>query len=177
MRLFDMDERCEHGEVETPDPQLGSLSKCVGEEDGSVRAVVAKSTEAMQSEAFCVQSDDVEDGCSERDAEESCTEAKGKHGCVDAEDPRQAEQSSEEETATSTELMELLIQQEKRCALSGIELTLDSMELGHIRPISQGGTDAIQNLMWIDSRINRMQGTLSNDEFLKLCRLVTQWHT
>lgn len=76
---------------------------------------------------------------------------------------------------SSKDLMQLLKRQEFRCALSGKKLTPDTAELDHILPRSNGGTNAIINLQWLDKRINRMKGQMTQEEFIECCRLVTEW--
>jgi hypothetical protein len=72
-------------------------------------------------------------------------------------------------------LMRLIKSQEYRCALSGEKLTPNTAELDHIKPRSKGGSDELQNLQWLDRRINRMKGQMKNDEFIAVCRRVVEW--
>lgn len=74
------------------------------------------------------------------------------------------------------ELMRLVKSQEFRCALSGLEITPESSELDHIIPYSKGGKHEINNVQWLDKSINRMKGTLSNVEFIDLCKKVAAWN-
>lgn len=73
-------------------------------------------------------------------------------------------------------LMDLLRKQEFRCALSGKELTPKNAELDHIVPRSKGGSDDLDNLQWLDKRINRMKGQMSQEQFLDCCRKVALWN-
>lgn len=77
--------------------------------------------------------------------------------------------------ATSDGLMELLNKQDMRCALSGIELTIDTSRLDHIVPVSAGGEDCIENLQWVHADVNRAKGVLSQSEFIKLCKRVAAY--
>lgn len=71
--------------------------------------------------------------------------------------------------ATSDDLYELLESQERKCALSGIQLHPESMELDHKLARSYGGGDSVENLHWLDNRIHKMKGVLSDQEFIVLC--------
>jgi hypothetical protein len=74
--------------------------------------------------------------------------------------------------ATQRQLMELIEQQEFKCAMSGRLLTPTSAALDHIQPIANGGTHRIDNLQWVDSEINRMKGKLTVSEFISICQSV-----
>lgn len=75
--------------------------------------------------------------------------------------------------ATFREVATLLKIQNFRCAISGEQLKPDrSTQLGHKKPISEGGTSTIDNLFWITKEVNRMMGTMSADAFIELCRKV-----
>jgi len=82
----------------------------------------------------------------------------------------------ESDNATGTQLKEQLALQQYRCALSGMKLTKEEAELDHIVPVSEGGTNDINNLQWLHYSVNRMKGTMSQDEFLLICRRVTEWN-
>jgi 5-methylcytosine-specific restriction endonuclease McrA len=73
---------------------------------------------------------------------------------------------------TTRELEQLIEKQAYRCAISGILLTPDSASLDHKTPVAKGGSNRIDNLQWLDSRVNKCKHTLSNDEFLQMCRSV-----
>lgn len=72
--------------------------------------------------------------------------------------------------------MELLERQDYRCALSGIELTPETVSIDHIVAVSDGGGDEIENLQLVDMIVNSMKGTMSNYEFKKWCARVAQWN-
>lgn len=80
-----------------------------------------------------------------------------------------------EKTATRGELLSLAEKQGYRCALSGIQLSPDDASLDHIKSVANGGSHEIDNLQILHKEINRMKGTLSNEEFIALCRKVCQW--
>lgn len=94
-------------------------------------------------------------------------------------DEQQGEQHEEASSgggATGTQLMQLLVAQEYRCALSGIELTVDTVTVDHIVAVSDGGGDEIENIQLVHTIVNSMKGTLSNYEFKKWCARVGQWN-
>lgn len=71
--------------------------------------------------------------------------------------------------ATASELMGLLKKQEFKCALSGRKLKPDGSQLDHVFPKSKGGSDDVSNLQWVTTKINRMKGSMSNEEFINVC--------
>ncbi|GEM_PF-649184 len=77
----------------------------------------------------------------------------------------------------STEnVLRLLEYQQYRCSLTGRELTPDSSALDHIVPIGCGGEHAIENTQVLHKDVNRAKGSMTNDEFIKLCRGVARWN-
>lgn len=72
-------------------------------------------------------------------------------------------------TVTATEIMKLLERQQFRCALSGRELTPATASLDHIVPLAKGGFHTIDNLWVVDQQVNVAKGTLTLDEFLRVC--------
>jgi 5-methylcytosine-specific restriction endonuclease McrA len=76
---------------------------------------------------------------------------------------------------TTSRLMQLIEDQEYRCALSGVELTPEEAALDHKVPVSNGGSDELHNLHWVSNDINRAKGTMSNDEFIQMCKRVASW--
>lgn len=77
--------------------------------------------------------------------------------------------------ATASGLKQVLEQQEYRCALSGRPLTPEDAELDHKIAISNGGTNLIDNLQWLNSQVNRAKGTMSQENFILMCRRVAEW--
>jgi 5-methylcytosine-specific restriction endonuclease McrA len=60
-----------------------------------------------------------------------------------------------------------------KCAYTGIALIPGSnASVDHKIPRSRGGPDTIDNLQWVDSRINRMKTDMAHEEFLETCALV-----
>lgn len=76
----------------------------------------------------------------------------------------------------------LLHKQGHRCAYTGLPLILGiNASIDHIVPRSQGGTNEITNLQWVDTRINRMRGTMADAEFkvflVRLAQSIMQGET
>jgi len=74
--------------------------------------------------------------------------------------------------ARGAEVIALGETQEDRCALSGKVLTPEIAELDHIIPVAKGGGNNIENLQVVHRKVNRMKGTLGNEEFIELCKLI-----
>jgi 5-methylcytosine-specific restriction endonuclease McrA len=70
------------------------------------------------------------------------------------------------------EVYRLLQYQGFRCALTNRRLTPKSAALDHIHPVSRGGEHQIENAQVLDKDVNRAKGTLTNAEFIQLCREV-----
>ncbi len=75
---------------------------------------------------------------------------------------------------TTSSLMEILKEQDYKCALSGRELTPDTCQLDHIDPHSGSGQHVMENCQLVHGTLNTMKGTLSNDEFIQACREVAE---
>lgn len=81
-------------------------------------------------------------------------------------------QKNSEASVTAADLMKKIRNQNFKCALSGIKLTPENAQLDHIEPLSEGGTNAIDNLQWLDARVNKAKGTMSQDEFVDMCERI-----
>lgn len=79
--------------------------------------------------------------------------------------------------ASVSELVELVVKQDYRCALSGKELSPSDSSLDHIVPFSRGGSDMPENLQWLHKSVNQAKGSMTNDEFIELCRRVVAWNS
>lgn len=71
-------------------------------------------------------------------------------------------------------VLKLLKHQNSRCALTGRPLTPETAALDHILPLSRGGEDRIENAQVLHKIVNRAKGTLTNEEFIDLCRKVVR---
>jgi hypothetical protein len=80
------------------------------------------------------------------------------------------------ECAKAKELRDLLKEQRSVCALTGDSLVYskmgDNARCDHKIPVSRGGGSKKDNLQWITDEANSAKGTMTNDEFIALCRKV-----
>lgn len=75
---------------------------------------------------------------------------------------------------SADEILQLLEKQKFRCALTGRKLTPDTATLDHILPVCREGPHTIENAQVILKEVNRAKGTMTNEEFVDLCRAVTR---
>ena len=76
----------------------------------------------------------------------------------------------------------LFLGQHGRCALSGVEITIEQTNRDHRRYRSTASLDRIdslkgytpKNVQWVHKDINRMKSTLLEGRFVELCRLVAE---
>lgn len=74
----------------------------------------------------------------------------------------------------------LFVQQDRKCAITGLILTLAQNNTDHrtgnytasIDRIDNSGGYTIDNVQWVHKRVNIMKGNMSMDEFLTLCSAV-----
>jgi 5-methylcytosine-specific restriction endonuclease McrA len=78
--------------------------------------------------------------------------------------------------ATVDDLLTLIKKQEYRCALSGSVLSANNASCDHIIPVSLGGSDEIDNLQWVDPQINKAKGSMTNEDFIRMCQRVAEWN-
>jgi len=69
-------------------------------------------------------------------------------------------------------LWSLWKQQRGRCALTGMRLTRDNAELDHVIARSKGGSNDRSNLRWLQKDVNQARRSLSDLEFISLCKSV-----
>jgi 5-methylcytosine-specific restriction endonuclease McrA len=84
---------------------------------------------------------------------------------------------TKEGKATPESLMELIKLQEYRCQLSGTLLEPSTAALDHKVPVSLGGTDSIENLQWVSYDVNRAKGSMSQEDFITMCKRVASWNS
>jgi 5-methylcytosine-specific restriction endonuclease McrA len=77
---------------------------------------------------------------------------------------------------SKTEIMELIEAQGYKCALTGRALTPETASLDHKTPLARGGKNEVANLQVIDKFVNLAKSTMTQDEFIQLCRDVVN-HT
>ena len=74
------------------------------------------------------------------------------------------------------ELIKIATDQSFICPYSGIKLIPGvNMSLDHRIPKYLGGTSSLDNLHWVEKRINLMKHKLKEKEFIDLCKLVTKY--
>jgi len=79
--------------------------------------------------------------------------------------------------ATSHELLKLIKKQEYSCQLSGVVLEPGVAALDHNIPVSSGGTDCLENLQWVSVAVNKAKGSMSQEEFITMCKRVASWNS
>ena len=73
-----------------------------------------------------------------------------------------------------THVLKLIKTASYRCALTGRKLTPETAALDHCIPVSRGGKHEIANAQLLHRDVNRAKGTLTNEEFIDLCRDVVK---
>jgi len=71
----------------------------------------------------------------------------------------------------------MLIEQQGRCAVSGLRLTPENVSVDHILPVIKGGTHELSNLRLVVWGVNRAMGDTEDAEFIHLCVQIAdyQW--
>jgi hypothetical protein len=75
---------------------------------------------------------------------------------------------------TTGNVLRLLEWQQFRCALTGRSLMPDTASLDHIVPVRLGGEHRIENVQVLHKDVNRAKTTMTNEEFIQLCREVVE---
>lgn len=75
-------------------------------------------------------------------------------------------------SVTQANVLRLLEWQRFRCALTGRSLMPDTASLDHIVPVRCGGDHLIENVQVLHKEVNRAKTTMTNEEFVNLCREV-----
>jgi len=83
---------------------------------------------------------------------------------------------SDPKTVTAKRILELLEEQDHRCALSGRQLTPETASIDHIVPVARGGSHDMSNVWLLDHQVNIAKGTMSAEEFVAMCREVMAQH-
>ena len=107
-----------------------------------------------------------------------CTENEATHAVTMGTEVRDSctkPASESREKATANQLMSLLQFQQFRCALTGDKLTPGIARCDHVVPVSEGGSNHIENLQWVTEDINRAKGVMSQDQFIQMCVKVAKW--
>jgi 5-methylcytosine-specific restriction endonuclease McrA len=61
-----------------------------------------------------------------------------------------------------------------RCNLTGVPLTPDTASIDHIIPLSKGGSHTKANAQIILNSVNQAKGSMTQSEFVDMCRLVVE---
>jgi 5-methylcytosine-specific restriction endonuclease McrA len=72
------------------------------------------------------------------------------------------------------DLYRLAKKQKCRCALTGDKLTRDNISVDHITPLSKGGNNVVENLRLVTYDVNIVKNSLSDLEFLTICKNVVR---
>ena len=72
------------------------------------------------------------------------------------------------------EVHDLLVRQNFCCALTGEQLSPADASMDHMLAVSRGGPHTIENAQILRKDVNRAKGTLTNEEFIALCRAVVR---
>ena len=75
----------------------------------------------------------------------------------------------------ASNVLRLLEWQQYRCALTGRVLTPETASLDHIIPVRSGGEHRIENTQILHRDVNRAKTTMTNDEFIQLCREIVAY--
>ena len=78
---------------------------------------------------------------------------------------------------TAFDLWKLAKRQKLRCALSGQRLIRSNISVDHIIPKSKGGINELSNIRLVLKSINIAKQTMTDDEFVELCRGVVNFHS
>lgn len=79
-----------------------------------------------------------------------------------------------EPLVTAAEVLKLVERQGYRCALTDRELNPKTASLDHVIPTGKGGEHLITNTQVLHKAVNRAKGTMTNEEFVAMCREVVE---
>lgn len=88
---------------------------------------------------------------------------------------RHGRESRPEGNLNARNILRLLDHQNRRCALTGQKLTPGTAALDHIVPVCHDGEHCIENAQVLHKDVNRAKGTLTNEQFIQLCREVVAY--
>lgn len=73
---------------------------------------------------------------------------------------------------SSKKLLRRLELQGYKCALTGVVLTPQNVELDHIKALDDGGADDMTNVQLVHATVNKMKRTMSQEDFVHWCKQV-----
>jgi len=74
------------------------------------------------------------------------------------------------------QLQDMLAQQEFRCFYSGVVLTIPQINVDHKKPLTRGGLKILSNICITTEEINNLKHSLTDSEFLAVCRIRWEEH-
>jgi len=77
---------------------------------------------------------------------------------------------------TATSLMAMLIDQDYRCALSGVLLDPTTATLDHKQSVSEGGEHEIGNVWFVHRDVNAAKSSMPLTAFIEMCLRVAKVH-
>lgn len=75
----------------------------------------------------------------------------------------------------ASDLLTMLEEQTYRCALTGRMLTPETAAVDHRDPLSRTGRHELDNLHIVHEQVNAAKATMTEEEFIRLCRDVVAW--
>lgn len=83
---------------------------------------------------------------------------------------------------TPKEVWSLFLKQNKKCAISGLELFIPSEDKDFVKLRPTASLDRIDsskgyvkgNIQWLHKDVNRMKSTLDEDRFIELCKVIAK---
>lgn len=72
------------------------------------------------------------------------------------------------------DLWKIAKQQKLKCALTGEKLTSENMSVDHLISKSKGGINIPSNVRLVLKSVNVARQTMTDDEFIELCRKVVR---
>ncbi len=95
---------------------------------------------------------------------------------------RRAKAHSKEFTITKEYAYNLYLEQDKKCAMSGVEITLTASQNNKDENFNTASLDRIDsskgyiegNVQWLHKKVNTMKWDLTQDEFIDFCKLVIE---
>lgn len=75
-------------------------------------------------------------------------------------------------------LLELMEKQGWGCAYTGVRLVPgQNASLDHKIPITKKGILSLENVQWVSTVVNRMKSNMTDEEFIGMCRLISNRRT
>ncbi len=74
------------------------------------------------------------------------------------------------------DLWKLAKKQKCKCALTGLPLTKNNISLDHIQSVSLGGNNNFENLRLVMKKVNIAKQSMTDQEFIQLCRSVIDFN-